>query len=52
LTIDTFDLEQHPKIGLVNVVTGKVVYPKAFDIGKQQMNSFEAGWPESFHEPI
>ena len=25
LTIDPFDLEQHPKIGLVNVVTGKVV---------------------------
>ena len=25
MTIDPFDLEQHPKIGLVNVMTGNVV---------------------------
>ena len=58
MSIDPLDPEQHPEDGLINVVTGKVVSdPKvnvdqAIAIGTSQMNSFEEGWPASFHRPL
>ena len=58
MSIDPLDPEQHPENGLVNIVTGKVVSdPKvnvhqAIAIATAEMNSFEAGWPASFHGPI
>ena len=58
MSIDPLDPEQHPEDGLVNIVTGKVVSdPKvnvdqAITIATCEMNSFEAGWPASFHGPI
>jgi len=47
----------YPK-DLVNIVTGQVVSNKsinvdnAFQIGSKQMESFEGGWPETFHQTI
>ena len=43
---------------LVNIVTGQVINntsvnaDNAIQIGRQQMEEFENGWPESFHETI
>ncbi|KAG0710302.1 hypothetical protein GWK47_023103 [Chionoecetes opilio] len=43
--------------GIVNIVTGRIA-PDAVNVdnsvalGKEQMKQFEAGWPESFHEPL
>ncbi|KAK5922319.1 hypothetical protein CgunFtcFv8_019592 [Champsocephalus gunnari] len=57
LCIDPLNNDQHPE-GLLNIVTGKVVdHPsvnvdKAVELGTKQMETFEAGWPASFHAPI
>ena len=58
MSIDPLDPDQHPQRDLVNIVTGKVVSnPKVnvdqcIAIATSEMNSFEAGWPASFHGPI
>lgn len=56
-SIDPLYHDQNPDC-LVNIVTGKVVnHPllnvdNAQELGKQEMDKFEKGWPESFHKTI
>ena len=58
MCIDPLDPEQHPRDGLVNIVTGEVVYhpsanaDQAVALGKQQCEEFEAGWSDSFFDTI
>ena len=58
LCIDPLDPEQNPRHGLVNIVTGEVVYhpsvnaDQAVALGKQECEEFEAGCPDSFHDTI
>ena len=55
--IDPLHSEHHQE-GLVNIVTGQVsTHPSlnvdnAVHLGTKQMESFEKGWPASFHETI
>ena len=57
LSIYTFDPEQH-HVGLVNVVTGKVVVHTSVKVnnaailGENQMETFEKSWPGVFHDTI
>ena len=57
LCIDQLNTEEHPR-GLVNIVTGEVMMNDAInvdqtvDLGKRQLEEFEAGWPENFHTQV
>ena len=57
ICIDPLYENEHTK-HLVNIVTGQVIsyesvnVDAAYEIGTNQMNTFENGWPESFHETI
>ncbi|KAG0722059.1 hypothetical protein GWK47_045188 [Chionoecetes opilio] len=56
MCINPFSREDHPE-GIVNIVTGRIApdavnVDNSVDLGKEQMKQFEAGWPESFHEPL
>ena len=57
MCIDPLNTEEHPR-GLVNIVTGEVMTNDAInvdqtvDLGKKQLEEFEAGWPENFHTPV
>lgn len=50
-------VDEHPR-GLVNIVTGEVMLNEdinvdhAVELGRREMQTFEAGWPESFHAPV
>lgn len=54
--IDPLNPNQHPN-NLINIVTGEVMMndsinvDQAVELGKKQLQEFEAGWPESFHAP-
>ena len=52
MCIDPLDPEKHPRYGLVNIVTGEVVYHPSVALEKQQCEEFEAGWPDSFHYTV
>ena len=55
--IDPLNPKEHPR-GIINIVTGEVMMnesinvDQAIELGKKQQEEFEAGWPESFHEPV
>ena len=55
--IDPLNTAEHPR-GLVNIATGEVMLnedinaDQAIEIGKRQLQEFEAGWPETFHVPV
>lgn len=57
LCIDPLSSDEHPN-ELVNIVSGKVVaHPsvnvdRAVALGETQMTSFEASWPDGFHNTI
>ena len=57
VSIDPLQPDQHPN-SLINISTGEVMtyddinVDQAMEIGKQQQQFFESGWPESFHEPV
>ncbi|KAG0720169.1 hypothetical protein GWK47_006923 [Chionoecetes opilio] len=54
--IDPLDTSSHPE-GIVNIATGlvspsNVNVDRALQIGSQQMNKFEVGWPTNFHATL
>ena len=57
MCIQPLNAEEHPS-GLVNIVTGEVALnpdinvDQAVELGKSQLQAFEASWPESFHAPL
>ena len=58
VSINVFDHTNHPKVGIVNIVSGKVFTSNKLNvdesctIGKKLLSSFESGLPENFYEPI
>ncbi len=55
--IDPLENESHPDGALMNIVTGEVAHPtvnadNAVGYGKQAMETFKAGWPGSFYDPL
>ena len=54
--IDPLDPSSHPE-GVVNIANGlvstnNVNVDKALELGQQQMDEFETGWPSSFHKTL
>ena len=53
--IDILDTSQHPKTGLVNVYSGRIIddptvnVHEAVKIGTEEQTAFEGEWPASFH---
>ncbi|KAL8560458.1 hypothetical protein ACOMHN_054361 [Nucella lapillus] len=53
--IDILDTSKHPKTGLVNVYSGRIIddptvnVHEAVKIGTEQQKAFEGKWPASFH---
>ena len=57
-SIDIFETNQHPKDGLVNIATGKIITAPSVNvdesarIGEQKLQEFEANLPSGFYDPI
>ena len=56
MCIDPLISEDYPN-GIVNIVTGRispdsVIVDESLSLGNEQMQHFEAGWPDSFYEPL
>ena len=55
--VDPLNTAEHPR-GLMNIATGEVMLnedinvDQAMELGKRQLQEFEAGWPEAFHLPV
>ena len=54
--IDPLDPSSHPE-GVVNIANGlvstnNVNVDKTLELGQQQMDEFETGWPSSFHKTL
>ena len=56
MCLDHLNSDNHPD-GIVNIMTGRIA-PDAVNVdnsvamGKEQMNQFETGWPNTFYEPL
>ena len=57
-SVISFDTDEHPQTGIVNIYTGQVVdnpgwnVHKAVVIGTEQWQEFESHWPEGFHDKL
>ena len=54
--VDPLDTSSHPE-GVVNIANGlvstnNVNVDKALELGQQQMDEFETGWPSNFHKTL
>jgi len=55
--VNPLDDNSHPDGVLMNIVSGQIAHPdvnadEAVSLGQRAMNSFKAGWPESFYDPL
>ena len=58
MSIDVFDINNHPETNLINIATGKIIsnptvnVKKSWKLGKKKLQEFESNLPGGYHSTI